>query len=153
MYLSDALPNKDSKMVLARAAATDGILHTPQLHHADTAGPDCIPRTSTHASLDKRYYFRTAISSAPSTSSSCYPDPRPPEHVSEISRPQPTAAPFQQSRIYSSRLYLSHFVIALTMHRSMLRSSPQLASGTKASRQAHCTVLYLSMQSNKCACK
>ena len=153
MYLSDALPNKDSKMVLARAAATDEILHTPQLHHADTAGPDCISRTSTHTSLHTRYYFRTAISSATSTSGSCYPDPRPPEHVSDISRPQPTAAPLQQSRIYSSRLYPSNLVIALTIHRSMLRSSPQLASGTKASRQAHCTVLYLSMQSNKCACK
>lgn len=98
--------------------------------------------------FDLRYCFRTAISSATSTSSSCYPDPRPPDHVSESSRPQPTAAPLQQSCIYSSRLYPSNLVIALTIHRSMLRSSSQLASGTKASRQAHCTLLYLSMHSN-----
>ena len=51
-----------AQMVLARAAASDEIVHTPHIHHADTLCLDCSPaRFDIHIA-------RHGISSAPSLS-------------------------------------------------------------------------------------
>lgn len=85
----------DAKLVFARATASDEIVHTPHIHHADTSCPPCsqLDFTHTHTSLAMALFPHFAFVSN-TRFRFCHLEPRPPNitPVSQISRPRLTTA-------------------------------------------------------------